>query len=152
MSRIRTCLWMDNRGEDAARFYVALFPNSAIESLFAPDPAAPPLVVNFHLDGVPYQILNGGPTFKLSEAASISVLTADQAETDRLWQALTADGGRESQCGWCVDRFGLSWQICPAELSDLLAGPDRAGAKRAMDAMLAMRKLDIAALKAAYEG
>lgn len=148
-TRIRTCLWFDGNGEDAATFYVPLFPDSRIESLFSPEPQGPPLVVNFTLGGVPYQALNGGPEFKLSEAVSISVATRDQAETDKLW-AVLCEGGCESKCGWLTDRFGLSWQIVPEALPRLLSAPDREAAGRAMQAMLKMRKIDIAALEAAF--
>jgi predicted 3-demethylubiquinone-9 3-methyltransferase (glyoxalase superfamily) len=150
-AKVRTCLWFDRVGEDAAKLYVSLIPGSGIESVFRPDPDGPPLIVEFNLGGTPYQALNGGPHFKHSEAASISVTTTDQAETDRLWEALIADGGSESQCGWLKDRFGLSWQIVPEALPRLLSSPDRAAAERAMQAMLAMRKIDIAAIEAAYE-
>lgn len=150
--RIRTCLWFDGDGAEAAEFYVGLLADSRIERRFSPQDGKPPLVVDFVLGGVPYQALNGGPHFKLNEAVSISVTTRDQDETDRLWSALTADGGAESRCGWLKDRFGLSWQIVPEALSRLLADPDRQAAGRAMQAMLTMRKIDIAQLEAAFRG
>lgn len=149
---IRTCLWFDGNGEEAAIFYVSLFPGSRIESAFRPDSKAPPLVVNFDLSGVPYQALNGGPSYELSPAVSISVTTRDQAETDRLWSALLEGGGRESQCAWLIDRFGLSWQIVPEALPRLLSDPDRAAAGRAMQAMFKMQKIDIATLEEAFRG
>lgn len=149
---VRTCLWMEKDGEDAARFYTALIPGSAMEDVFRQGAGAPPLVVNFNLGGVPYMILNGGPHFTLSEAVSISVLTDDQAETDRLWEALTADGGRESQCGWLVDRWGLSWQITPRAVIEMNFSADQAAAERARQAMYQMKKLDIATMRAAYDG
>lgn len=146
-AKIRTCLWFDKGGLEAASFYVSLLPNSHLDA----DPEGPePLVVSFTLAGTPYQILNGGPHFTLSEAASISVMTEDQAETDRLWAALIADGGAESRCGWLVDRWGLSWQIVPRMLTQLLAAEDREAAGRAQTAMMGMRKLDIAALERAF--
>lgn len=151
-AKVRTCLWFDGNGLEAAEFYVSLLPDSRLESAFRPGPGAPPLVVDFTLAGTPYQALNGGPTYTLSEAVSISVQTRDQAETDRLWNALTADGGAESRCGWLKDRFGLSWQIVPEILPKLLADPDREKSGRAMQAMLGMGKLDIAALEAAFHG
>jgi predicted 3-demethylubiquinone-9 3-methyltransferase (glyoxalase superfamily) len=151
-AKVKTCLWFDNQGEAAARFYVSLLPESRIDSVFRPQPEGPPLVVEFTLAGTPYQALNGGPAYRLNEAASISVVTKDQAETDRLWAALTADGGAESRCGWLKDRFGLSWQIVPEALPRLLSDPDRAAADRAMQAMLKMGKIDIAALEAAFRG
>lgn len=151
-AKVRTCLWFAGNGEEAARFWVSLLPGSAIEGAFRPDPQKPPIVVNFTLAGTPYQVLNGPPLFKHNEAASISVLTEDQAETDRLWEALVADGGAESQCGWLRDRFGVSWQIVPKALPRLLSDPDAAAAGRAMAAMMGMRKIDIAALEAAFAG
>ena len=130
--RVRTCLWFDGQGEEAARFYVSLLPGSAIEGVQRPAPDGPALIVEFSLAGAPYMILNGGPQYTHTPAASISVSTADQETTDRLWAALTADGGRESRCGWLVDRFGVSWQIVPRAvgrlLSDCRPGGGRAGA------------------------
>ncbi len=108
---VRTCLWFDGQGEVAARFYVSLLPGSAIEGVHRPAPDGPALIVEFSLAGAPYMVLNGGPKYTHTPAASISVSTDDQETTDRLWAALTADGGRESRCGWLVDRFGVSWQI-----------------------------------------
>jgi predicted 3-demethylubiquinone-9 3-methyltransferase (glyoxalase superfamily) len=155
--KVRTCLWFDGQAEPAARFYVSLLENSAIGQIARFDHAltgepGAVLVVDFTLAGTPYQALNGGPQYKHSEAASISVSTRDQAETDRLWTVLTADGGKQVQCGWLKDRFGLSWQIVPEALPRLLGDPDRAAAGRAMQAMLGMRKIDIAALEAAFRG
>ncbi|MBK8457957.1 MAG: VOC family protein [Phyllobacteriaceae bacterium] len=150
--KVRTCLWMNNQGEEAANFYVALIPDSRIETVGrypegsehgTPGSA---MVVDFTLAGTPYQILNGGPMFPLSEAVSISVRTKDQAETDRLWAALIADGGAESQCGWLKDRFGLSWQIVPEPAIALLSGPK---ASKVWPALMRMRKIDIAALEKA---
>lgn len=152
INAVRTCLWMEKDGLDAARFYTALIPGSTVENVFHQGADTPPLVVNFNLGGVPYMILNGGPHFKLSEAASISVLTDDQTETDRLWDALTADGGRESQCGWLIDRWGLSWQITPRQVIEMNFSDDQAAAERARQAMYQMKKLDIAAMRAAYDG
>lgn len=151
-AKVRTCLWFDGRGEEAAELYVSLLPDSRIESVFRPDPDGPALTVEFTLAGAPYMILNGGPHYKLSPAASISVATDDQAETDRLWAALTAEGGEESRCAWLTDRFGVSWQIVPRRLMQLLSAEDRAAAGRAQEAMLGMSKIDIAALEAAFAG
>jgi predicted 3-demethylubiquinone-9 3-methyltransferase (glyoxalase superfamily) len=151
-AKVRTCLWFDKQGEDAARFYVSLLPDSHVENVFSPDPDGPALVVEFTLAGTPFMTLNGGPQFPHSEAASISVLTKDQAETDSLWDALIADGGNESQCGWLKDRFGVSWQIVPEQLPRCLASSDQAAAGRAMQAMMGMRKIDIAAIEAAFAG
>lgn len=144
---VRTCLWFNGRGLEAATFYVSLLPDSRLARAY--DPASPPLVVEFTLAGVPFQILDAGPAHPQTEAASISVTTPDQAETDRLWDALTADGGAESQCGWLKDRFGVSWQIVPEALPRLMSQPDRAAAARVMHAMLGMRKINVAALESA---
>lgn len=152
MTQVRTCLWFDGVADEAARFYVSLIPGSALEGTHGGTPDGKPLLVNFHLAGTPYQGLNGGPRYTLSEAASVAVTTEDQAETDRLWAALTADGGREGRCGWCVDRFGLSWQVIPRQLPELLGGHDREGAGRATQAMFGMTKLELGALEAAYRG
>lgn len=151
-AKVRTCLGFDTDGEDAARFYVSLLRDSRIDAVYRPDPAGPPLVVEFTLAGAPYMELNGGPHFTHSPAASISVLTADQAETDTLWTALVAEGGKESQSGWVIDRFGVSWQVVPEVLPRRLSSGDAAAAQRAHAAMMGMKKLDIAALEAAYSG
>ena len=157
-AKVKTCLWFDTQALPAAEFYCSLLPDSEItevgrypESATMAEPGSV-LMVEFTLAGTPYQALNGGPHYQLSEAVSISVRTQDQEETDRLWNALIAEGGAESQCGWCKDRFGLSWQIVPAALPRLLGSPDRTAAGRAMQAMLGMRKLDIAALESAFRG
>ncbi len=154
-AKVRTCIWMDNQGEAAAEFYVSLLPGSHVETVGrypegsqhgTPGTA---MVVDFTLAGTPYRILNGGPMFPLSEAVSIAVSTADQAETDRLWDALVADGGSESMCGWLKDRFGLSWQIVPEPAVALMSGPKAA---KVWPALMAMRKIDIAALEKAAAG
>ena len=150
--KVRTCLWFDGRGEEAAELYTSLLPGSAIETVSRPEPTQPALVVELSLAGTPYMFLNGGPRYKLSPAASIVVRTADQAETDRLWNALLADGGEESKCGWLTDRFGVSWQIVPDALLRMMGAEDREAASRATQAMLQMRKIDIAALEAAFNG
>ncbi len=147
--KVRTCLWFDGNGHEAARYCVALLPGSFIETEWQGDP---PLVVEFTLAGAPMMALNGGPHYKLNPAASISVLAKDQAETDRLWEALLADGGEESMCGWLVDRFGVSWQIVPEGLTPMITNQDGAAAARAREAMFKMRKIDIAALDAAFRG
>ena len=150
--KLRTCLWFDNQGKEAAQFYVSLLPDSHIEKVYKPDPYAPALVVEFTLAGAPYMVLNGGPHYKLNPAASISVLTKDQEETDQLWSALIADGGSPSQCGWLIDKFGLSWQIIPEALPRLVDSDDKAAAQRAHNAMMKMGKIDIAALESAFNG
>lgn len=147
--KVRTCLWFDSNGHEAARYYVSLLPDSRIESEWRGDP---PLVVTFTLAGAPMMILNGGPHYKLNPAASISVLTKDQAETDRLWTALLAGGGEESMCGWLVDRYGVSWQITPEVLMRMQVSEDQIAAERARQAMYKMRKIDIATLDAAFRG
>jgi len=157
-SKISTVLWFEKGGEEAAKFYTSLIPNSRITSKISPpmgdQPTAPgeAMVVDFELDGVPYQILSAGPHFKQTECVSIMVRTDDQAETDRLWNALIADGGNESECGWLKDRWGVSWQITPRALLKAVSSDDRAAAKRAMDAMMKMKKIDIAAIEAAFNG
>ena len=148
--QVRTCFWFNRRGIDAARFYVGLLPDSRIDAVFDHGRSDDPMVVEFTLAGAPMMILTAGPMFEHSPAASISVLTKDQAETDRLWSALLAEGGKESMCGWLTDRFGVSWQIVPEVLPRLCNDPDAAAACRARDAMMQMKKIDIAALEAAF--
>jgi predicted 3-demethylubiquinone-9 3-methyltransferase (glyoxalase superfamily) len=150
-SSIRTCLWFhDGRGREAAAFYCSLIPGSRIESTFSGDAGHGTFsVIDFSLGGVPYQILDAGPVFKLSEAVSISVATDDQAETDRLWAALTAEGGEESVCGWLKDRYGVSWQVFPRRLTELTMSADAQVSARAMAAMMKQKKIDIAAIEAA---
>lgn len=141
---VRTVLWFNGRGREAAALYCDLIPNSRIETANAGSNGDMKFdVIDFTLNGVPYQILDAGPYFQLSECVSIMVQTPDQAETDRLWAALIADGGAESQCGWLKDRFGLSWQIIPAEALRLMSDP------RAFAALMTMRKVDLAAIQAA---
>jgi predicted 3-demethylubiquinone-9 3-methyltransferase (glyoxalase superfamily) len=142
---VAVCLWFDGQAEEAARFYTSLIPNSKITG-------TSPVMTTFVLDGVPFQALNGGPQFKPTEAASICVSTADQAETNRLWGALTSEGGCEGRCAWLKDRFGVSWQIVPSVLPKLLGSSDREAAGRALQAMMKMTKIDIALLEAAYAG
>ena len=157
MSRISPFLWFDDQAEEAAKLYVSLFPNSKITSVSRYGEAGPGepgsvMIVSFELDGLSVTALNGGPVFKLSEAFSMSVDCADQAEVDRYWDALIEHGGQPSQCGWLKDRFGLSWQIVPRALPRLLGDPDRAKAQRVMAAMMKMSKIDVAALEAAAAG
>lgn len=149
--KTRICLWFEKDGLSAARFYTSLIDNSEIEPNHWPGEQEP-IIVNFTLAGTPYQILNGGPHYTLTPAASISVLTEDQAETDRLWQALTANGGEESMCGWLIDRWGVSWQIVPKALIAMQTAPDQVAAERARQAMYTMKKLDIAMLERAFAG
>lgn len=151
-TKVRTCLWFDRNGEEAAHFYVSLLPNSSIDNIFRPDPDEPPLIIEFNLAGTAYLILNAGPKFTHSEAASICVSTQDQVETDKLWHALIANGGSEGHCAWLTDRFGVSWQIVPEVLPRLLSDQNGAAANRAMQAMMGMQKIDIVKLEAAYRG
>jgi predicted 3-demethylubiquinone-9 3-methyltransferase (glyoxalase superfamily) len=158
MSKITPCLWFDGEAEEAAKFYVSLLPDSKIENV-QKNPVDGPagkagtvLVVDFALAGQPYMALNGGMRFEYTHAVSFKIGCADQAEVDRLWEALSANGGQVERCGWLKDRFGVSWQIVPNALGQYLGGPDPAGRQRAMQAMLGMTKLDIAGLKRGYEG
>ncbi|MCI5048346.1 MAG: VOC family protein [Aquisalinus sp.] len=150
--KVRTCWWFNGNGLEAAKFWCSLVPDSEIDADFFPQDGKEPMVVEFTLGGAPMMILNGGDMFKVNEAASISILTDDQAETDRLWDALTADGGAESMCGWLKDKYGVSWQIVPRRLIELSNAPDKTAATRARDAMLKMRKIDIAGIEAAFDG
>jgi 2-polyprenyl-6-hydroxyphenyl methylase/3-demethylubiquinone-9 3-methyltransferase len=149
------CLWYDGGAEDAARFYAKTFPDSSVDAVHrAPGdyPAGKQgdvLTVEFTVMGVHCLGLNGGPSIKHSEAFSFQVSTADQAETDRFWNAIVDSGGQESQCGWCKDKWGVSWQITPRALMQAITDPDPAAAKRAFDAMMQMKKIDIAAIESA---
>ena len=143
--RITPFLWFDDNAEEAMSFYTSLFPNSSYRMVN-------PMGGTFILDGQEFQVLNGGPMFKFTEAISLFVRADTQDEIDRLWDALTADGGEPSRCGWLKDRYGLSWQIVPPILGELLGDPDPAVAERVMQAMLTMNKLDISALEAARDG
>jgi len=158
MSKISPCLWFDGEAEEAANFYVSLLPDSKIEKVQKNTVDSPAgkagsaLVVEFTLAGQRFMALNGGTRFEYTHAVSFKIDCVDQAEVDRLWDALCANGGKAERCGWLKDRYGLSWQIVPTALVKYLGGADRAGAQRAMQAMLQMGKLDIAGLKNAYEG
>lgn len=158
MSKISPCLWFDGEAEEAANFYVSLLPNSKIETVqknMADSPAGKAgtvLVVEFTLAGQRFMALNGGTRFEYTHAVSFKIDCEDQAEVDRLWEALCANGGQAERCGWLRDRYGLFWQIVPTALPKYLGGPDREGAKRALQAMLGMVKLDIEGLRRAYEG
>lgn len=153
--RIKTCLWFDGRAEEAAEFYAATFPDSRVTAVhrapidYPAGKAGDVLTVEFVVLGMPFIGLNGGPEFRFDEAVSFQVATDTQDETDRLWDAIVSNGGEESVCGWCRDRFGLSWQITPRQLTQAIADPDRDRAARAMRAMMGMRKIDIAAIEAA---
>ena len=157
MPRISPFLWFDTQAEEAANFYVSIFPNSRITKVSrygegGPGPKGSVMVVAFELDGQHILALNGGPHFKFTEAISLVVDCKTQEEIDHYWQKLTTDGGQEVQCGWLKDKFGLSWQIVPAQMGEIMSDPDPSRAKRAMQAMMKMKKLDINALKAAAAG
>lgn len=147
--KISPFLWFDTNAEEAARFYASIFKNSMITHTMQ-GPGGTVMGVNFILDGMEFQALNGGPQFKFTEAISFFVKCETQEEIDELWSKLTADGGAESMCGWLKDKYGLSWQIIPTALGELFGDKDRAKAGRAMQAMMKMRKLDIAKLKEAF--
>lgn len=149
------CLWYDGEAEAAARFYAEVFPDTRVTAIhhapgdYPDGNAGDVLLVEFTVMGIPCIGLNGGDEFRHSEAFSFQVMTEDQAETDRYWNAIVGNGGAESACGWCRDRWGLSWQITPQVLTEALAGSDRAAARRAFAAMMEMRKIDVAAIEAA---
>jgi predicted 3-demethylubiquinone-9 3-methyltransferase (glyoxalase superfamily) len=154
MQKITPCLWFDTEGEDAADFYTSLFPNSKILDVArygeaGPRDAGTVMAVEFELEGQKFVALNGGPQFKFDEAISFQIGCEGQEEVDRYWNALTADGGEEGPCGWVKDRFGLSWQVVPLRLRELLSDPDREKAQRVMAAMLEMKKIEIAELERA---
>ncbi len=155
---LTTCLWFNGRAREAANFYTKIFPNSSVaDSWIAPidtpgNQQGEEIVVNFKIFGQNFIGLNGGPQFPHSEAISFQIPCKDQSEIDKYWQILTADGGQESQCGWLKDKFGISWQVTSPEMNNYLGGPDSEGSQRATQAMLEMKKIDLAAMKAAYEG
>jgi predicted 3-demethylubiquinone-9 3-methyltransferase (glyoxalase superfamily) len=152
------CLWYDHDAEEAARFYADTFPDSSVDAVHRAPGDSPSgkegdvLTVEFTVMGIPCIGLNGGTAFKHSEAFSFQVATDDQAETDRYWNAIVGNGGQESACGWCKDRWGISWQITPRVMTDAYTSSDRAAAKRAFDAMMTMKKIDVAAIEAAVRG
>ena len=158
VSKNTVCLWYDGAAEEAARFYAATFPDSAVGAVmrapgdFPSGKQGDVLTVEFTVAGIPCIGLNGGPAFKHNEAFSFQIATDDQAETDRLWNAIVGNGGQESECGWCKDKWGVSWQITPRVLTDGITDPDRKKAKRVFDAMMTMQKIDIAAIEAARRG
>ena len=158
MSKNTICLWFDGGAVNAARFYASTFADSTVGAIqrapgdYPSGKQGDVLTVEFTVMGIPCLGINGGPTFKHSEAFSFQVATDDQAETDRLWNAIIDNGGQASACGWCKDRWGLSWQITPRVLMTAIADPDPAAAKRAFDAMMEMTKIDIAAIEAAWRG
>ena len=158
MAKNTICLWYERDAEEAARFYAATFPQSSVGAVHRapgdyPDgKAGDVLTVEFTVAGIPCVGLNGGPHYKHSEAFSFQIATDDQEETDRYWNAIVGNGGQESQCGWCKDKWGLSWQITPVALTQAITDPDPAAAKRAFDAMMDMKKIDVAKIDAARRG
>jgi predicted 3-demethylubiquinone-9 3-methyltransferase (glyoxalase superfamily) len=157
MSTIKPCLWFDTQAEEAAKFYVSIFKNSKLGNISyygegAPLPKGTVLTVTFYLDGQEFMALNGGPIFKFTEAVSFIVNCETQAEIDFYWTKLTADGGQEVQCGWLKDKYGLSWQITPSLLGEMMKDKDQAKTNRMMAALMQMIKLDIAALEKAFRG
>jgi predicted 3-demethylubiquinone-9 3-methyltransferase (glyoxalase superfamily) len=156
-AKIRPCLWFNRNAEEAANFYAETFPDSRIDSIerapgdYPNGKSGDVLLITMTILGMPFMLLNGGPEFSFDEAVSFQVATEDQEETDRYWNAIVSNGGQESVCGWCKDRFGLSWQITPERLTQLIAASDPARAKVAFDAMMEMGKIDIAALERAVE-
>jgi 2-polyprenyl-6-hydroxyphenyl methylase/3-demethylubiquinone-9 3-methyltransferase len=158
MTRIAPCLWYDGTAEDAARFYASIFPDSSIDAVnraptdYPTGKAGDVLTVDFTVLGMKFLGLNGGPAFTFDQAVSFQIYTETQEETDRYWNALIRDGGAPGDCGWCKDRFGLSWQITPRVLMTMMTSSDTAASKRAMEAMMTMRKIDIATLERAFAG
>ncbi len=150
MNKITPFLWFDDKAEEAMRFYVSIFPNSRVLSV-SPGPNGKALSVSFELEGQAFMALNGGPEFKFTEAISLFVSCKTQEEVDDLWAKLTADGGAESRCGWLKDKYGLWWQIIPTALMEMLGDNDPEKARRAMEAMLTMRKIDIKGLQEARD-
>ena len=152
------CLWYDRGAEDAARFYAETFPDSSVRAVHKAPGDYPSgkkgdvITVDFTVMGIPCIGLNGGPTFQHNESFSFQVATNDQEETDRYWNAIVGNGGQESMCGWCKDKWGVSWQITPVALTKAITDPDPAAAKRAFDAMMTMQKIDIATIEAARRG
>ena len=152
------CVWFDKDAEEAARFYAETFPDSSVEAVhkapgdFPGGKEGDVLTVDFTICGIPCIGLNGGPTFKHNEAFSFQIATKDQEETDRYWNAIVGNGGEESMCGWCKDKWGLSWQITPIALTEAMTDPDPAVAKRVFDSMMTMKKIDVATIEAARAG
>jgi predicted 3-demethylubiquinone-9 3-methyltransferase (glyoxalase superfamily) len=158
---ITPCLWFDSQAEEAARFYCTIFPNSKITAIsrypeagqqIHKKPAGSVMLVAFELDGRPFTALNGGPNFRFNEAVSFQIMCATQAELDRYWEKLTGHGGQEGSCGWLKDKFGLSWQLVPDAIPRMMSDPDTAKSARVMNALMKMKKLDIAAIERAFAG
>ena len=157
MQKITPFLWFDNQAEDAAKFYISVFKDAKIKNISrygdaGPGPKGSVMTVQFELNGQEFVALNGGPQFKFDEAISFVINCGSQEEVDSFWEKLTADGGEESMCGWLTDKFGLSWQVVPRVLIEMLQDKDPAKSQRVMQAVMQMRKLDIAKVKEAFEG
>lgn len=158
LAKNMACLWYDGAAEEAARFYAETFPDSRVHAVHRSPGDYPAgkvgdvLMVEFTVMGIPCLGLNGGPGISHDEAFSFHVATADQEETDRYWDAIVGNGGQESQCGWCKDKWGVSWQIIPAGLMEAITSPDAAAARRAFEAMMPMGRIDVAAIEAAFRG
>jgi predicted 3-demethylubiquinone-9 3-methyltransferase (glyoxalase superfamily) len=155
MQKLSTCLWFDTQAEEAANFYVSLFDDAEVTEVHRLDgtPSGDNVaLVFFRIANMEFKAINGGPQFPFTEAVSIYIGVEDQAEVDRLWDALTADGGEEGQCGWLKDKFGLSWQVIPDRMGELLSDPDPERSQRAMQAMLKMQKIDLEVMEAAANG
>ncbi len=153
---IAPCLWFDGNAEEAVNYYVSVFRDSKVLHVdrfsdVGPDPDAPVVFIEFQINGQPFQAINGGPQFPFTEAVSFAIECADQEEVDHYWSRLT-DGGEESMCGWLKDKFGVSWQVVPTALNELIADPDPDKSQRVMTAMLGMKKIEVAALQRAYDG
>ena len=155
---LTTCLWFNGQAREAANFYASIFPNSSVADNWIASKETPgneegsEVLVNFTIFGQPFIGLNGGPQFPHSEAISFQIPCTDQGETDKYWEILSADGGQEGQCGWLKDKFGISWQVVSSEMGKYLGGSDSAGAQRATQAMLEMKKIDLATMEKAYKG
>lgn len=152
MTKIMPCLWFDERIDDAIKFYTSTFKSAQVHNVVRHSPDKPAFTAVIELEGQRFMLLNGGPMFKFNEAVSFVVECSGQEEVDYFWGILTADGGVPSMCGWCKDKFGLSWQIVPKQLYETVGGSNREGAARATDAMLAMTKIVVADLQKAYNG
>ena len=157
MEKITTCLWFDTEAEEAAEFYTSIFDNSKVLNVArygegGPGPAGQAITVEFEIEGRRFSALNGGPAFQFTEAVSFVVDCASQDEVDRYWSLLTEGGGSEGQCGWLKDKYGVSWQIVPSVLGQLISGPDEQASRRAMECMMGMHKLNISELQKAYDG
>ena len=152
MTKIMPCLWFDDRIDDAIKFYTETFKSAKVHDIKRQSPNGPAFTAVIELEGQKFMLLNGGPDFKFTEAVSFTIDCQDQAEVDYFWNRFVSDGGEESMCGWCKDKFGLSWQVVPKQVFETVFGQDKVGANRAMQAMMQMRKLDVAELEKAYAG